>query len=153
MVLLCIFGAAQRVVPMPRWSRALGRVGHVPDSWRGKKIDRLPIRSSSLTEARVARSVARAHRALPWTPTCLADAAAGQVLLRFSRSPGVVVIGLRRTDPTVSERWDAHAWLMGARGSLTGGTAAAGFTATTVYEVPGHLRADEIDLGSDSPPV
>ena len=146
MVLLAVFGLAQKSIPMRYWSGVLGRVGEVPASWRGAKVDDLPHRSASVAETRVARSVARALRALPWTPTCLAEAATGQVLLRLAGSPGVVVIGLKRTDPRSRESWDAHAWLMGSRGSLTGGGAASGFTATTVYEVPGALRAEEITL-------
>jgi hypothetical protein len=55
----------------------------------------------------------------------------------------VVVIGLRRQD---DGPWDAHAWLLGRRGALTGGPAAQGFTATTVYEHPGGLRAAEVEL-------
>lgn len=146
MALLTYFGFAQRFVPMPRWSRVLGDVGSIPNDWMGKKVERLPMRSASLAETRVARAVARASRALPWTPTCLAEAAAGQCLLRMARCSGVVVIGLRRTDLTVNEQWDAHAWLLGRRGALTGGPAAAGFTATTVYEVDEGLRATEVDL-------
>ena len=146
MLLLALLGIAQKLIPMPRWSRILGRVGEVPPAWRGSKVGQLPYRSSSVAETRVARSVARAVRALPWTPTCLAEAAAGQVLLRLAGSPGVVVIGLKRTEPETTGPWDAHAWLMGASGSLTGGAAASGFTATTVYEVPGALRARDINL-------
>ena len=71
---------------------------------------------------------------------------AGQVLLRRAGAAGVVVIGLRRTDTAASQQWDAHAWLLGARGALTGGPAASGFTATTVYEVPDGRRAAEVVL-------
>lgn len=146
MVLVSVFGLAQRLIPMPWWSRAIGRVGEVPPKWRGKKMDALPHQSSSIAEIRVARSVARAVSALPWTPTCLAEAAAGQVLLRCCGAPGVVVIGLRRTDTKMGETWETHAWLMGRSGALTGGGAASGFTATTVYEIPGALRACDINF-------
>ncbi len=63
-------------------------------------------------------------------------------MLRRRGKPGVVVVGLRSTDGA----WDAHAWLLGERGALTGGPAADGFTATTVFEVPGGVRAVDIDL-------
>jgi hypothetical protein len=146
MMLLTVFGVAQRVVPMPRWSRVLGRVGAVPNQWMGKKVDTLPLRLASLPEARAARAIVRASKALPWKPTCLAEAAAGQCLLRMARTSGVVVIGLRKTDLSVKDSWDAHAWLLGQRGAITGGPAATGFTATTVYEVRCGLRATDIDL-------
>lgn len=145
-VLLTFFGIAQRVLPMPRWSNVLGRAEAIPDAWLGKKIDRLPVRSASHAESRVANAILRASRILPWEPTCLAQAAAGQCLLRLNKSPGVVVIGLRRTDPEMKTHWDAHAWLLGRRGALTGGPAASGFTATTVYEVANGLRAVDVDL-------
>lgn len=87
--------------------------------------------------------MARASAALPWSPSCLAEAAAAQVLLRQAGESGVVVIGLRRQE---GGGWDAHSWLLGRRGALTGGPAAQGFTATTVYERPGGLRAVEVEL-------
>lgn len=146
MVLLTIFGFAQRVIPMPRWSKVLGRAGAVPDEWKGRKIENLSMLASTPVESRVANAIFLASRALPWKPTCLAEAAAGQVLLRLAHSSGVVVIGLRRTDLAVTDHWDAHAWLLGARGALTGGPAASGFTATTVYEVRDGLRATDVEL-------
>ena len=146
MVLLTVFGAAQRWVPMRRWSGVLGRAAAVPPAWLDQRIATLPVRAGSVAERQVLVAVQRAARALPWTPTCLAEAAAGQVLLRRVGAAGVVVIGLRRTDPAVSAEWDAHAWLLGARGALTGGPAARGFTATTVYEVPGGRRAADVEL-------
>lgn len=87
---------------------------------------------------------------MPWTPKCLAEATAGQLLLRQLGSPGVVVIGLRPGEAEPVASWDAHAWLLGRRGALTGGPAAAGFTATTVFQVADGLTADEVYLG---PPV
>jgi hypothetical protein len=80
---------------------------------------------------------------LPFEPSCLAQATAGQVMLRRRGQPGVVVIGLR--PPTAAspvaefptgedrDRWGAHAWLMGSAGALTGGPAAEGFTAINVF--------------------
>ena len=66
----------------------------------------------------------------------------GKMLRQFHR-PGVVVIGLRVTE---QPPWDAHAWLLGSRGALTGGPAARGFTATTVFELPAGVRAEGVDL-------
>ncbi len=68
-------------------------------------------------------------------------------MLRRRGKPGVVVIGLRSADG----EWDAHAWLLGERGALTGGIASEGFTATTVFEVPGGLKAADVDLSQPTP--
>ena len=148
MVLLAVFGLAQRGVPMRWWSPVLGRMAAPPASWGASRVEHLPARVGSRLEWSVARAVRRAGRALPWSPTCLAEAAAGQVMLRQYRAPGVVVIGLRPT-AVPGARWDAHAWLLGRRGALTGGPAAAGFTATTVYAVAGGLSASAVVLTGD----
>ncbi len=151
MGLLAAAGLAQRAIPMRYWARVLGRPAPPPEAWMGVRVGSLPVQAATLEEARAGRAVRRACRALPWKPTCLAEAAAGQVLLRQQGQPGVVMIGLRPTGPmdgTVPAdgrpRWDAHAWLMGRSGAITGGPAAFGFTATTVYEVPSGLSAAEV---------
>ena len=46
----------------------------------------------------------------------------------------------------------SHAWLLGSCGALTGGPAAQGFTAVTVFEVPGGLRAGDVDLSGPATP-
>lgn len=146
-VLLHVTAAFQRWVPITRWSRVLGRPVEVPEAWRGRRVEALPLAAANRREWRVARSVARAVRALPWEPSCLAQAATAQLLLRQQREAAVVVIGLRPPEPGASDPgWAAHAWLLGGRGALTGGPAADGFTATTVFEVAGRLTANRIDL-------
>jgi hypothetical protein len=142
MLLLTAAGAAQKVVPMARWSRIIGRHAAVPEKWGVGATNALPLRSADIEEERVRRAIMHASSRLPWNPTCLAEATAGQVMLRRRHRPGVVVIGLRPT----AEVWDAHAWLMGRCGALTGGPAASGFTATAVFEVPDGLRVEDIDL-------
>ena len=146
MVLLTAAGAAQKWVPMTMWSGVLGQHGEVPASWRGRAVGSLPRRAESVVEVWVARAIRRGAQRLPWHSTCLAEATAGQVMLRRRGEPGVVVIGLRPNEERPDGRWIAHAWLLGAQGALTGGPAAAGFTATTVFEVPGHLAAPDVDL-------
>lgn len=133
MALLTIGGALQRWWPMRQWSRALGIQQAVPPTWLSKPVTRLPTRAVDRTERVVALAVRRGSHWLPWEPSCLAQAFAGQVMLRRRGTSGAVVIGLRRPEnPTVST-WDAHAWLLGSDGALTGGPVAHGFTATTVY--------------------
>ena len=153
--LLALAAGAQRWVPMPRWSSVLGRPGAVPDAWKSHRIAALPLRAGDTIEVRVARAVRAASRVVPWSPRCLAEATAGQVLLRQLGAAGVVVIGLQPPDPDATPvqprrrghgPWAAHAWLLGRSGALTGGPAAKGFTATTVFEVPDALTAVDVDL-------
>lgn len=139
--------ALQRWVPMPRWSRLLGDTAAVPDDWRDRTVTRLPRRADDSEERRVARAIERATELFGGRPSCLAQATAGQVMLRLRRRAGVVVIGLRRGEDPGAE-WDAHAWLLGRRGALCGGPAAAGFTATTVFEVAGRSSAAGVDLST-----
>ncbi len=133
-LLLTAAAAAQRWVPMPRWSGVLGKPGAVPPELRGSAVGGIEVRAATLAEARVGSAVARASRRLPFEASCLAQATAGQVMLRRRREPGVVVVGLRPSVESEAD-WGAHAWLLGRRGALTGGPAAAGFTATTAFGV------------------
>ena len=138
-MLLALGGAAQRWVPMRRWSSRLGQPTAAPAHWT---VD--PDRPADLPRVRIEAAVAHAvHRGsahLPWEPTCLAQVLAGQDMLRRRGRPAVAVIGLR---PGETE-WEAHAWLIGASRTITGGPAARGFTATTLFTVPGGLRADDV---------
>lgn len=145
--LLALAGAAQRWVPMVRWSALLGQHQRVPDSWLDGRIVALPVRAATPVESRVAGAIRRGSRRLPWEPTCLAQATTGQIMLRRRGEPGVVVIGLRPVHVDGVTDWQAHAWLLGRRGALTGGPAATGFTATTVFIRPDGLRATEVELG------
>jgi hypothetical protein len=90
----------------------------------------------------VAVALTRASRLIPFHPTCLAQATAGQVMLRRRGEPGVVVLGLRRPeiegDGSASPAWGVHAWLVGTEGALTGGSAASGFTATSAFDARSH---------------
>lgn len=148
MVLLGAAAAAQRWAPVPKWSRVLGTATAVPAEWRGERIEMLPLRWATSSERKVVTAIHRASRTVPWKPKCLAEAAAGQLMLRQLGEPGVVVIGIRPGDDTSTASWDAHAWLLGRHGALTGGYAAHGFTATTVFEVSGGLSASEVHLGA-----
>lgn len=150
MALLTVTGALQKWVPMTKWSPLLGAHGPVPEAWHGSTVVRLPARAATAEERRVAVAIRSGAARLPWHATCLAEATTGQVLLRQLRQSGVVVIGLRVTE---APPWDAHAWLLGRAGALTGGPAARGFTATTVFEVPGGLQAQDVDVVSSLTPA
>ena len=148
--LLIVAGAAQRFVAMPRWTRVIGDPGEVPEEWTPGHEAVLPVRSGDIVEERVRRAIRRAGARLPWTPSCLAEATAGPIMLRRRGTAGVIVVGLRRAHGGAP--WESHAWLLGSCGALTGGPAAQGFTAVTVFEVPGGLRAGEVDLSGPATP-
>lgn len=152
MALLTVGGAVQRWVPMTRWAGWLGTPAGVPDAWRGSAVQRLIRMTPTPLETQVRAAVNAGSEHLPWEPTCLAQALAAQVMLRRRGSAGVVVIGLRRSSAAAAEGaedpgadgWEAHAWLMAPSGVLTGGPAARGFTATSVFEVPGRCSAEVV---------
>lgn len=146
MVVMVVVTLVKDLVPMTWWSGVLGRVRAVPEQWYGARITSLPVVAANNAERRVIIAVRRGSRLLPFKPKCLAEATAGQFLLRQMSVPGVVAFGLRPGDPESTGPWKAHAWLLGRRGALTGGPAARGFTATSLYEVRGGLSAEQIDL-------
>lgn len=139
---MTLTSAAQRWVPMRRWSCVLGAAAPVPETW-GRHTGSVRSAAADGAEANVARAIRVGANHLPWEPSCLAQATAGQYMLRRRGTPGVVVIGMRRTQDTAPE---THAWLMGKAGALTGGPAAEGFTAVTVFEQPGGVRAVDVPL-------
>jgi hypothetical protein len=154
MLLLTFTTALQILVPIKLWSSILGKATPVPAAWAGKATPRLPQRAANSTESKIAFLVGRASQKLVWEPSCLAQAAAAQILLRHKNSGGVVVIGLRKGVPSsprdAKSEWSAHAWLLGKEGALSGGEAAEGFIATTVFCVPQGVQASEVSrqLGS-----
>lgn len=138
-MLLAFGGAAQRWVSMRRWSAVLGVPSAAPPDWT---VDQPhgPSASRASVETAVTYAVRRGSAHLPWEPTCLAQVVAGQGMLRRRGAPAVAVIGLRRAP----DDWEAHAWLIGATRILSGGPAARGFTATTLFTVPGGLQPDDV---------
>jgi hypothetical protein len=149
-VLLAGFSLAQRWLPTPRWAWLLGRSGPVPPAWSGRAVPRLIHRAAHVEEARVASAIGRAALRLPWKPTCLAQAAAAQLMLTRRVLPGVVVIGLRPPAAGSRQPMEIHAWLAGRVGVLTGGPDAEGFIPATVFEVPGGPRAVTLALFPES---
>jgi hypothetical protein len=149
MALLSVGSALQRWVPMTWWSPVLGAPGEVPTTWKGSAIQKLHARADDRREYVTARTVRAAAAKLPWHSSCLAEAFAGQVLLRQSGGGGVVVIGLRAKDG--DGPWDAHAWLLGRKGALTGGPAASGFTPVTVFETERGLKSPAVELEVSAP--
>ena len=144
--LLVVFAAAQRWIPMAWWSGLLGRNTGVPKHWQGMKAATAIQNLGVVEERAVAIAIRRACRRLPFQPTCLAQASAGQVMLRHRGRSGVVIIGLRLDPISTAKTWEAHAWLLGESGAITGGENAHGFTPTNVFEVPCGLSIDKVLL-------
>ncbi|MGV1006155.1 MAG: lasso peptide biosynthesis B2 protein [Candidatus Nanopelagicales bacterium] len=140
LVLLVAGSAAQRWLPFARWGRVLGQPTAVPQTWRGRPIAAPPPLSHLRRERAVAVTVRRAAVQLPWQPSCLAQATAGQLMLRRRGMPGVAVLGLRAAVRPDGEM-DSHAWLLGLGGAITGAREAVGFTPVSVYQVPGSATA------------
>jgi hypothetical protein len=150
-VLLVFGGSAQRWVPMRWWSGTLGEAQAIPSGWTGLPHGlEVAGEARSRTEWEVARAVRRASERVPWSPTCLAQVIAAQVMLRQRGAAAVAVIGLRRAEDGAA--WDAHAWLIGSGLTVTGGPAARGFTPTTVFAVRGGLAPDDLCLSAEEPP-
>ena len=141
---LVVFGLAQRLIPMSWWSGVLGCSAHVPRHWQEVKSASTMQKGSNIEEHDVAIAIRRACQRLPFRPTCLAQASAGQIMLRHRGRSGVVVIGLRRNPAATGKNWEAHAWLLGRCGAITGGENAHEFTPTNVFEIPSSLSANEI---------
>ena len=148
--LLFVFSFAQRCIPMSWWYGVLGCSTHVPKHWQGVKRATTIPRGIVVEEREVTVAIRRACGKLPYGPTCLAQASAGQIMLRHRGRSGVVVIGLRRGPLPTGRNWEAHAWLLGEGGAITGGENAHGFTPTNVFEIPCGLSADEIILNENN---
>lgn len=103
---LLILGGSilQKFVPMTRWGHLLGTLGPANVSSHPG-----PPPPPSEPSHSLAVAITRACRWIPWTPTCLAQAFAGQRLLIARETPGQITIGLRPEGPT---KWPAHAWLI-----------------------------------------
>lgn len=123
-VLLTMAAGLRRTIPMTKWSPVLGANAAV-----GPEADRL--HPPSGMERTVARHIHAAGKRLPFDPNCLEQATAGQIMLRRRRRPGVVVIGLARNEP--GSKWDAHAWLVGQTGAITGAREAKDFHAASMF--------------------
>lgn len=102
-----------KVVPFRTVAARLGRT----QLGSGESEAESPIsREDSVVVRRVAWAVSRAARWLPWKPVCLPQAVTAQWMLRRSRIPSTLYLGI---DP--SGAYDAHAWVRAGRVIVTGG--------------------------------
>ena len=89
-LLLAAAGAAQRWLPMTRWSRLMGRVGAPPATWRGERIEELPLRWATIERAQGRQGDRRPPAGSSrGSRRCLAEATRGTVdASPVRRSPG-----------------------------------------------------------------
>lgn len=121
----------RRTVPARRWQRLLGETVPVTSI-------RVSDNQATGIEAGVGRAVQRAGRRLPWHSTCLDQAIAAQLMLRWRGRPGVAVIGLR--PGTSGASWPAHAWLIGSTGTVVGLDPDAEYTPVSGFRPTGRGR-------------
>lgn len=112
---------------MTRWGHLIGQPGR-PSAPQAPSA----AAETSETAQRLARTIERACQILPYTPSCLAQAFAGQRILIGQGHPGEVVIGLQRGQ---TGQWPAHAWLILDGHTITGGGVAEQYFPATTYRV------------------
>jgi hypothetical protein len=127
-VLLLIGTLLQKFVPMTRWGHLLGTPGR-PDSTNHRDQKSLAPGDVMALE----HALGQGARILPYTPSCLAQAFAGQRMLISQGIPGTVTIGLR---PEGKSNWPAHAWLHAGGRVITGGGVGEVYFPTTSYRWP-----------------
>jgi hypothetical protein len=134
----------QRFVPIAWWAGLLGHPTVVPDGLPLRKTNGKP----EGIAAEITRAIANACEILPWSPSCLAQAFAGQRALHRRGHAGIVVIGLRPRRNTHERNWPVHAWLIAHGHILTGAE-----SSDTYYPASAHIFGDaDVALrSSDSP--
>jgi hypothetical protein len=129
LALLTLASAAVRVMPFRWYARSLGQVGHAP--WRGAS-------RGDDAALRVGWAIRAVSRALPWTCTCLMQAAAGQWMLRRRGIPATLELGMARDEATGAVL--AHAWLSTGDVVLAGGA-----ELSRTYTVVGRFTTGGVD--------
>ncbi len=126
--LLLIGTLLQKFVPMTRWGHLLGTPGRPDRTNHGDQKSPAPGDVLALEKA-----LGQVARILPYTPSCLAQAFAGQRMLISRGIPGTVTIGLRQEG---TSNWPAHAWLHAGGRVITGGGVGEVYFPTTSYRWP-----------------
>lgn len=133
--LLFVGAFLQKFVPMTRWGHLLGTPGKPDRTSHSTSETTVPTEVRSLE-----KSLRQGVRLLPFTPSCLAQAFAGQRMLMSKDIPGTVTIGLRREG---THNWPAHAWLHAGNRVITGGGVGDVYFPTTSYRWPHAYTAEE----------
>jgi hypothetical protein len=128
--LLIAFSWRQKFVPIKRWRHLLGEAEAAQPIFDARVFS--PQDAPQSVDALVTKAIRRAITVLPYTPSCLAQAAAGMALLQGYGRGAEVVIGLQKRDEQPGS-WPAHAWLATDAGILTGGTQVDEFHPTSLF--------------------
>ena len=78
---------------------------------------------------RIAWAIGAASRATPWRTPCLAEAIAGQRMLRRRRIPSTIYLGLTKDGAAMA----AHAWLRCGSRTLVGAPSSDRFTPVATF--------------------
>jgi hypothetical protein len=94
--------------------------------------------------ARIGWAVRAASRATPWKTPCLAEAMAGQRMLRRRHLPSTIYVGVARDGEVMA----AHAWLRCGGATLTGQSQRGRFTPLASFaQTRDDVRARHDDSG------
>lgn len=139
--LLVVGAFLQKFVPMTRWGHLLGTPGKPDRTSHSTSETTVPPEVLALE-----KSLRQGVRLLPFTPSCLAQAFAGQRMLISKDIPSTVTIGLRQEG---THNWPAHAWLHAGNRVITGGGVGEVYFPTTSYRWAHASTAPETPDPSD----
>ncbi len=135
-ILVTIGSLLQKFVPITIWAGWLGTTMKVP-----QELSTVTFRDDPGGDAgELATAITLACDALPWTPSCLAQAFAGQQVLRQKGKSGIVIIGLRPRWKKYKRNWPAHAWLIFEGQIVTGGAVSHRYFPASAHVI-GDIRA------------
>lgn len=125
LLLLAVARAIVWGLPMRLWRQWVDLTPPELDGPLGERAPRLP--SSPVHALRVADTVRKVSRALPWLAHCLHEAMATQWMLRRRRVPSTLVFGAALSGSPPAAVF--HAWLCVSGEAVIGGEEAQRYTA------------------------
>lgn len=142
-ILVTIGSLLQKFVPITIWVGWLGSTMKVPE-----ELSTITYRDDPRgNPGKLAKAITLACNALPWTPSCLAQAFAGQQVLRQKGKSGIVIIGLRPRWKKYKRNWPVHAWLISEGQIVTGGAVSHRYFPASAHVI-GETRAALTDVGN-----
>lgn len=119
-----------KLIPYRYWGRFVGELGgSVPPHVDEHKV-------------RMAKDIGKAVKAatgrLPFEAVCLPQALAASWMMRWRKIPGVLYLGIRKSDDGKegsSDSMDLHAWLESGSQDITGGELAERYRVLAQYRV------------------
>lgn len=111
------------ILPFRLFSKLLGKPGsESPQTDQHIKWDYVEL---------VSRFIRNFSRMVPWDSRCLAQAAAGKILMRRKNIPGTVYFGVKKGDD--NQKIQAHAWLRVGSKIILGGKNASEFVVVSNF--------------------